>query len=334
MFEDLAGWSLDNQRAALQPFGRSCQQLFPNPHDTLFRNEKFGKIKAWRVVCQRLKQHKLKISNNARWFFESMFTPYLVTRAKSGAVDGIFTGYYQPEIAGALYRYGPFQTPIYQRPNDLNGSTKPYLSREQILREGLEGRAKPIAWIASPVDAFFLQIQGSGRIRLPTKDIIHVGFAGHNRHPYTSIGRVLINLGILKREEVSMQSIRKWLSGSSRRAMDIMNKNKRYVFFKRQRRAGPIGAQGVVLTPGRSLAIDSRFIGYGIPVWLDTKDPILIQKSYQRLLISQDTGGAIKGIIRGDIFFGHGVLAAQRAGKMNRLGKYYVLIPKTAKPSL
>ena len=222
---------------------------------------------------------------------------------------------------------------LYSVPRDFKQLAGRYFSRRQIEAGALKNRAQPIAWIADPVDAFFLHIQGSGRIRLPNQKVLRVGFAGHNGHPYTAIGRVLIKQGAMEREKVSMQSIRAWLSANPRRAPDIMKENARYVFFRRLTGPGPIGAQGVALTPGRSLAVDPKFISYGTPIWLDTKDPLTANKPFQRLLIAQDTGGAIKGLVRGDIFFGYGKTAAQYAGHMNRKGEYYILLPRAAAPS-
>ncbi len=332
-FDHLSGWSLDNHASSLRPFLRSCEKLLRKPSAARFKNKLFGELSAWQKTCRQLDRQRLEDPKYAKRFFEGMFRPYLVSSPASDKSEGIFTGYYEPEIIGSLIQGGKFQTPIYGRPRNLKRSAKPYFSRRQIEQGGLKSAAKPIVWVADPVDAFFLHIQGSGRIRLPNKEVLRVGFAGHNGHSYTAIGRVLIRRGAIKRENMSMQSIRSWLSANPRKAPTIMNQNKRYVFFRRLTGAGPIGAQGVALTPGRSLAVDPNFIRYGAPLWVDTLDPLVKDRPFRRLLIAQDTGGAIKGAIRGDIFFGHGRLAAKQAGHMNRPGKYYVLIPRLAKPS-
>jgi membrane-bound lytic murein transglycosylase A len=332
-FKSLPGWSNDEHSDALKPFWRSCVKLLQKSQQARFGKNQFGYVGAWQQVCRKLDRGRFKEKNYGRRFFEEMFRPYLVSGQTSGNSIGFFTGYYEPEISGALFRSGKFQTPLYERPNDLKRSPGPYFSRRQIKQGVLKNRVKPIAWIADPVDAFFLHIQGSGRIRLPDKNVLRVGFAGHNRHPYTAIGRVLIRRGAIERKNISMQSIRAWLLANPRHAPAVMEQNARYVFFRRLIEAGPIGAQGVALTPGRSLAVDSNFVSYGTPIWLDTKAPQLAARPFRRLLIAQDTGGAIKGVVRGDIFFGHGNIAAQNAGYMNREGKYYVLIPRLAAPS-
>ena len=332
-FDTLPGWSADGHGAALKPFWRSCQKILKKPYQAWFGQKQFGRIGSWQQVCRKLDRQRFNEKNYGRLFFEEMFRPYLISGLPSGNSEGIFTGYYEPEISGAYHRGGKYQTPLYARPDDLKRSSSPYLSRWQIDGGALKNRAKPIVWIADPVDAFFLHIQGSGRIRLPNNKVLRVGFAGHNGHPYTAIGRVLIGRGAIERKAVSMQSIRAWLSAHPKQAPEVMQKNARYVFFRRLTGAGPIGAQGVALTPGRSLAVDPKFIVYGTPIWLNTKDPLAEKKPLQRLLIAQDTGGAIKGVVRGDIFFGHGKTAAQNAGHMNRVGEYYVLIPRDAAPS-
>jgi len=332
-FDTLPGWSVDDHAAALRPFWRSCRKLLKKPQQSWFGQKQFGRIGAWQRVCRKLDRQRFNEKNYGKQFFEEMFRPHLVSGFSSGNSEGIFTGYYEPEISGARHRGGKYQTPLYARPHDLKRSATPYFSRRQIDDGALKNRAKPIVWIADPVDAFFLHIQGSGRIRLPNKKVLRVGFAGHNGHAYTAIGRVLIGRGAIERKAVSMQSIRAWLSANPQQAPEIMQKNARYVFFRRLTGAGPIGAQGVALTPGRSLAIDPKFIRYGMPIWLNTKDPLIAKKPLQRILIAQDTGGAIKGFVRGDIFFGHGKTAAQNAGHMNRTGEYYVLIPRFVAPS-
>ena len=332
-FKSLPGWSNDNHADALKPFWRSCVNLLRKSQHARFGKNQFGHVDAWQQVCRKLDRRRFKEKNYGRRFFEEMFRPYLVSGRTPENSKGTFTGYYEPEISGALYRGGKFQTPLYERPNDLKRSVGPYFSRRKIKQGALKNRAKPIAWIADPIDAFFLHIQGSGRIRLPNKNVLRVGFAGHNRHPYTAIGRVLIRRGAIERKNISMQSIRAWLLANPRHAPAVMEQNARYVFFRRLTGAGPIGAQGVALTPGRSLAVDPKIISYGTPIWLNTIDPISARKPFQRLLVAQDTGGAIKGVVRGDIFFGHGKIAARNAGFMNRAGEYYVLIPRLAVPS-
>jgi membrane-bound lytic murein transglycosylase A len=326
-FNELPGWSHDNHFEALEPFRKSCLEILRRPVSPFFGKDRFGSLKVWRETCLKLKPEKFKAPHYGRRFFEKNFQPFLVSDKHGGASLGLFTGYFEPEIRGALRQHGEFQTPIYMPPYDLKKKRNRYLSRRQIDQGAIKNIAKTIAWVADPIDAFFLHIQGSGRIRLPDNRIIRVGYAGHNRHPYTAIGKVLIKRGILSKANISMQSIRAWLARDPVQAQEVMHLNARYVFFRVMRSGGPVGAQGVVLTAGRSLAVDPRFIGYGVPIWLDTRAALVAERPLQRLLIAQDTGSAIKGAVRGDIFFGHGSLAAKRAGYMNRRGHYYVLIP-------
>ena len=326
-FKELPGWFQDKHSEALEPFRKSCLEVLRRPASKFFARKRFGSLKGWREACLKLKPEKFKAPKYARQFFEKNFQPFLVRNKNSLASVGLFTGYFEPEIRGALRRYGEYQTPIYMAPYDLREKTGRYYSRREIDRGAIKNIAKTIAWIADPIDAFFLHIQGSGRIRLPNNKIIRVGYAAHNRHPYTAIGKVLIKRGVLKKANISMQSIRSWLAQNLLQAQEVMQLNARYVFFRLVRGGGPVGAQGVVLTAGRSLAVDPKFISYGLPIWLDTSDPLAAARPLQRLLIAQDTGGAIKGVVRGDIFFGHGRNAAKRAGYMNRWGRYYVLVP-------
>jgi membrane-bound lytic murein transglycosylase A len=185
-----------------------------------------------------------------------------------------------------------------------------------------------IVWVDDPVDAFFLHIQGSGRVRMEDGSVIRLGYAGHNGHAYFAIGRELVRRGNMTVDQVSMQSIRAWMEIHSEQAADLMLLNPSYIFFKEIDGGGPIGAQGVILTPGRSLAVDRRYVPLGVPVWLDTADPLKPGKPWRRLMVAQDTGGAIKGIVRGDIFFGYGDTAAKQAGRMRQQGHVYLLLPR------
>ncbi|MBI78428.1 MAG: murein transglycosylase [Rhodospirillaceae bacterium] len=324
----LPGWVHGEQGDALLPFWLSCQRLMRPANLKSHVSVKFGQMNLWRRSCRKLDQKKFGNHIYARKYFEKNFRAYLVGQRFSGKTEGLFTGYYEPHFDGALKRFGQYQTPIYPPPDNLNQATGRYFSRKQINNGALQNDVEPIAWLKNPVDVFFLQIQGSGRIKLPNGEILRVGYAGHNRHPYTSIGKVLVDRQELSQEALSMQAIRSWLKKNPMKVIDLLELNARYIFFSRVIGLGPLGAQGVVLTPGRSLAIDPRFLTYGLPVWIDTKDPLNIDIAFQRLLITQDTGGAIRGAVRGDIFFGHGLSAAKNAGHMNRRGRYFVFIPK------
>lgn len=357
-FPDLDGWQGDDMRPALRAFQRSCKAMVRRDDDRMVGPDaRMGSIGQWRGVCDTalsLDVESLR-KEDARAFFESDFRPYLVGNADR--TEGLFTGYYEPELRGNLTREGPFQTPIYLKPEDMisvdlgdfdsaykgkkivgrltGDRLKPYFDRASIENGALAGRDLEMVWVDDPVDAFFLQIQGSGRVVLPDGSILRIGYAATNGHPYFAIGRELIKRGALTRETVSLQSIRKWLHDHPDEADAVMNTNASYVFFRPLKTdpddpdAGPLGSQGVPLEPGRSLAVDRRFHAMGVPVWLETRDPMNADRAFHRLMVAQDTGGAIRGPVRGDIFFGAGDDAALFAGHMNRTGQKFVLLPST-----
>ncbi|MGH6912588.1 MAG: murein transglycosylase A, partial [Geminicoccales bacterium] len=236
-------------------------------------------------------------------------------------------GRFNPELAG------------YSISGRIQGNQfVPYHSRGEIESGALDDRGLELLWVDDRVDKFFLQIQGSGQVVLEDGRLIRVGYAGQNGHPYRAIGRDLIEIGALPPEQVSMQSIRTWLEANPGAARAIMDRNRSYVFFQENSELGPddgpIGAQGVPLTAGRSLAVDLRFIPLGAPVWLDSSAPFPDGEApLRRLMIAQDTGGAIKGVVRGDVFWGAGALAEAVAGRMKSTGRYAVLLPRSLIPT-
>lgn len=264
----------------------------------------------------------------ARAFFERWFRAYAVRTPRSG----LFTGYYEPVLKGSRRRRPGYTVPLHAKPRDL-ARRRPYPARAQILKPPLRTRIPVLLWLADPVDAFTLHIQGSGVVRLADGGSVRVGVAATNGLRYVSIGRVLLRRGALTREQATMQGIRAWLRANPRQATAIMNRNPRYIFFRIvggrvSRGLGPIGGQGVALTPGRSLAIDPRFVAYGTPVWLDTTWPNPPGGALRRLVIAQDKGGAIKGVMRGDLFIGRGARALAVAGRMRQRGRYFLLLPR------
>ena len=352
-FSALPGWAEDRHDEAAAALAKSCAALARQPDSrSLGAGGLAGTAGDWRSLCGALPPPGSGAGRAAaRAFFERWFTPY------AAAADGLFTGYYEPTLAASRQRSEHYATPLYARPPDLvsvalgdfrpelageriagraiDGRLRPYPSRREIAAGGLDGKGLEIAWVADPVDAFFLHIQGSGRLALDDGGALRVGYDGQNGHPYTAIGRVLVDEGALAREDVSMQSIRAWLAANPGEAERVMNANSSYVFF-RMLADGPVGAQGVVLTPGRSLAVDRRFVPLSVPVWLDTQAPLPDGSGaapLRRLAIAQDTGGAIRGPIRGDVFWGAGEDAAAIAGRMNSRGRYYLLLPKTLTPA-
>ncbi|MBU0725666.1 MAG: murein transglycosylase A [Alphaproteobacteria bacterium] len=352
-YADMPGWSADDASAALPALLKSCGRLKPQPADRAFGPDaRFGKIADWLPACAAAEKLPAANPAAARAFFEANFQPYRA--ANNAEAKGLFTGYYEAELSGSLTRTARHTVPLHRRPDDLvmvdlgqfreelkgqriagrviDGSLKPYESRQQIVGGALDSRRLEILWVDDPVDAFFLQIQGSGRVTLADGRVIRVGYAGQNGHPYVAIGRELIAKGELTRENVSMQSIRAWLAANPGRADEIMNSNPSYVFFRELPGEGPVGAQGVALTPLRSLAVDRRFVPLGTPVWLDVDHPDSGAPRLRQLVVAQDVGGAIRGPVRGDLFWGHGKDAADKAGRMKSTGFYYLLLPKALTP--
>ncbi len=346
-FADLPGWAADRHAEALGAFRRSCTRPMRFPPRPEGSAERFGRAEDWRSVCAEAAGIAAADHAAARGFFERRFRPFRVV-GKDGDT-GLITGYYEPELEGARRPGDAYSVPLYTRPRDLvtvnlaefgdayaeerlagrveDGRLKPYYSRAQIADGALAGQGLEIVWVADPVEAFFLQIQGSGRVRLPDGEVMRLGYAATNGRPYTAIGRELVAEGALALEHVSLQSIRAWLRANPQRRRDILDRNRSYVFFRELRGEGPVGTQGVALTPGRSLAVDRRFLPLGVPLWIDTPDPLDPGNPLRRLTVAQDTGGAIRGAVRADLFCGAGPEAEERAGRMRSPGRYYVLLP-------
>ncbi len=367
-YADLPGWSDDDHAAALPALLRTCARFAKQPDDTRLPPTPGdpaqgangapgigGTLGEWRAACAAAAQVPADDGIAARRFFESQFRPFRAANNRDTA--GLFTGYYEAELRGARERSDTYATPLYRTPPDLvsvdlsdfspefagrtiagkvmQGKLKPYDDRIAIEKGALKERGLELIWVDDPVDAFFLHIQGSGRVTLDDGSVVRVGYANKNGHIYTAIGRELVKRGVMTTDQVSMQSLRAWLKANPGEADALMNANRSYVFFREIPGAktdeGPLGAQSVPLTPGRSLAVDRKFVPLGVPVWLDSGNPD--DKSaprLRRLLIAQDTGGAIRGPVRGDVFWGWGERAAERAGAMRNRGEYYILLPLPA----
>lgn len=349
-FSDLPQWDGDDHAQALAAFLKSCARIEKRPADAAF-GPAGGTYGDWRPACAAARSVP---PGGAREFFETHFTPYRAA-AQGGGADGLFTGYYEPSLRGATRPLAPYLTPLYATPADLvavdlgdfsdelkgkriagrvvDGRLKPYEDRAGIEAPGWAARtgAKPLVWVDDPVDAFFLHIQGSGRVDLADGGVMRVGYDGQNGHAYYAIGRELVKRGIMDKDAVSLQSIRAWLEAHPGEAADLMNLNKSYVFFRELGEDGPQGGEGVTLTPGRSLAVDRTKIPYGAPLWVDIAPPAPGEAPIRRLMVAQDTGGAIKGPVRGDFFWGAGDRAADLAGQMKAQGRYWLLLPKTVK---
>jgi membrane-bound lytic murein transglycosylase A len=375
-FSALPGWAEDDQSAALPALRKSCAyfarqgdatRLQPAPTDSQVPGIG-GLVGDWRAVCAAASQLPDGNRAAARAFFEREFKPFKA--ANNSDTRGLFTGYYEAELRGALRPSGRYNVPLYKVPPDLvavdlaefgsefsgrtiagkvvQGKLRPYDDRTAIERGALKGKNLELLWVDDAVDAFFLHIQGSGRVVMDDGSVLRVGYAGKNGQPYVAIGRELVARGVMPAEQVSMQTIRAWLKANPREAEGLMNVNRSYVFFQETKGAGPnegpIGAQTVALTPGRSLAVDRKFLPLGLPIWLDASHPDGAANSssgearIRRLLVAQDTGGAIRGPVRGDVFFGWGEQAAAKAGLMRDRGEYYLLLPnavaaRNAKPT-
>ncbi len=269
---------------------------------------------------------------------------------------GLLTGYYEPLVEGSRTPQGAFQTPLYKRPPDLvnlvdetqrgavgaaltharktdQGGTEPYPTRAQIDQGVLKGRGLELVYLADPVEVFFLQVQGSGRVKLTDGSTIRIHYDGKNGHPYTSIGRYLIDKGLLAADKVSMGALKRWLQADPERAKLVLWQNASYVFFRELKgaeAAGPLGALGTQLTPGRSLAVDTGHHPLGLPIYVSGEGMTHVDKAgaFNRLMIAQDVGSAIKGPERGDIYFGSGDAAGQLAGVTKHAGRFIVLLPK------
>ena len=319
---DLPGWRAGAQGGALSALLRSCARLTQLAGEAA--DGILGTAADWEGPCAAAATVGAD-NEAARGFFSAWFVAFAA--AGGGEVEGLFTGYYEPELRGARHEGGAYRFPLYGPPPDL-ADTGPYLSRAEIDGGGLRGRGLEVLWLDDSVDAFFLHVQGSGRVRLANGDVIRAGFAGHNGHEYVAIGRVLVDEGELALADTSLQSIRAWLRAHPARAAVVMARNPRYIFFRELDGAGPVGAGGVALTSGRSLAVDRAYVPLGLPVWLDTTWPGT-DRPLRRLAIAQDTGGAIVGPVRGDLFWGAGAEAEDQAGHMRERGRYYLLLPRT-----
>lgn len=327
-FSDLPGWSSDRHQDALAALRRSCPKLAARPADQpLGSNGLFGRIAHWQRICTAAYQAS-DDDRGARRFFEEWFMPY---RAGNGADDqGLFTGYYEPILRGSWVRTGRYTVPVYRTPPEASQKGAQLPSRARIEAGALAGRGLELLWLDDPVDAFFLHIQGSGQVQMTDGSRVRIGFAGKNGHAYFPIGAELKRRGEIPEEQMSMQAIRAWMATHPAEAPRLMAMNASYVFFRRIDGEGPIGAQGVALLPGRSIAVDPSFVAYGIPVWLDTTDPLNGGEPLRRLVVAQDTGGAIRGPVRGDLFWGTGDGAGAGAGVMKQPGRWFLLLPKAA----
>jgi membrane-bound lytic murein transglycosylase A len=360
-FAAIPGFAEDDHLASVRVFLGSCHALL----------ERLPALRpgvaadpALLALCQAALAHPPATAPAARRFFETSFSPYEVLpgpHAAAGVRENFVTGYYEPEIDGALVQSEAFAAPILARPDDLvlvddtnrpagfdqgltaarrlvDGSLAAYPDRQAIEQGAIEGRTQPILWLRDKVEVYFVQIQGSARVHLPDGRRVRLVYAGRNGQPYTSIGQILLNDGLMQIGDMSLAGVKHWLRdhglGEGEAGSVLMQRNRSYIFFRLDSdpdgHEGPIGGSGIALTPLRSIAVDRRHWSYGLPFFIDAKLPALegMPAPFRRVLIAQDTGSAILGAARADIFFGSGARAGTLAGHVRHPARFFVLLPK------
>ncbi|MBN1958731.1 MAG: murein transglycosylase A [Desulfuromonadales bacterium] len=335
-WSELDGWALDYPSAALEAFLKSCQAI--------------GTREQWQSVCNAAQSVSLNDEQGVREFFEEFFQPYRINN-DDGSPTGLITGYYGPELPGSREKTATYRYPLYRQPDDLlivdldeiypeldqyrlrgrvvGNRVVPYFERGEIDNGENPLQGQELFWVADPVELFFLHIQGSGRIRLEDGSKVMVNYANQNGHPYRSIGKLLLERKAMTRDQMSMQNIRRWVEKNPQSGAELLAENPSYVFFRElpESYQSPPGSLGVPLTARRSLAVDPRTIPLGAPVFLATTFPGT-DFPLKQLMVAQDTGGAIKGRVRADFFWGMGNDAGDIAGRMKQQGRLWVLLPK------
>lgn len=348
-WSSLKDWSSDQHSKAWPALLQSCKALA-------------SKKSEWKNLCEQAQKLDKPSDTQARIFFEQNFAPHQIINDKC-TQEGVFTGYFVPTLIGSKVKNKEYKHAIYRRPLDmltirlqslypdkldgmrLRGRVKgtdvvPYYSRSEIDIKKSPLKGQEIVWVKDPIALFFMHIQGTGYVKLPSGKVLTVGYADQNGHPYTAVGKILVQQGEIPLANISLQSIRQWMIDNPDKQQQLMNHNPSYVFFRLI--SAPLGALNVPLTSGRSIAIDRKKIPLGAPVWIETSYPVVkasnpklqkliadSQSKIHRLMMAQDTGGAITGAVRADIFWGEGENAKLLAGHMNQKGKMFVLLPLT-----
>jgi membrane-bound lytic murein transglycosylase A len=351
-FSDIPGWEEDDLRQAFAAFARSCSEIMREGRGFSRPIEFGGSRSDWLAVCIDVTSIGPQLSSrHARDFFQSRFKPFRVHDPERD--HGLFTGYFEPEVLGDRRPHADFTVPVYAKPSDLvafdaetekriglrygryrNDQPYRYFNRREIEEGALAGKGLEIAWLKSWADAFFIHVQGSGRVKLTNGQVMRLAYAAKSGLPYTAIGGILAEKGEIERPAISMQTIRDWMRKNPHKARELMWQNESFVFFREvtveDSSLGPPGAQQVQLTPFRSLAVDRTYWAFGTPMWIETELPFAQPgggRAFSRLMIAQDTGSAIKGTVRGDVFFGSGDEAAHLAGHMKSKGRMIALLP-------
>lgn len=352
-FNQLPGWHAAQFKKSLLTFQTSCKAFLKQNPETPVGTEKIDlRVKDWQPACLAAFKIDPIDEKIAKSFFQKWFVP--VEFYEGRPVKGLFTGYYMPTLKGSYKKTEEYTVPLYEVPKDMitvdlgafiphlknrrvigrvvGNKLVPYYTRAEINKGAIDDKAKVLLWIHSPVDRLFLEIQGTGIVTLDDGSNIYVGYDAQNGAPYTAVAGVLIKKGVMTKDNASMQGIKRYLEAHPKQMDRIINKNKSFVFFRKLSMDGALGSQGVVLTPGYSLAIDRDWIPMGAPLWLSTSRPNSdnpdVNQPMQRLMIAQDTGGAIRGKVRGDVFWGGGDKATLIAGHMKNEGHYWLLLPR------
>jgi len=308
-FSTIPGWQQDDLAPALAAFTRSCDHMRATPAIP---------IRAWDKVCALAKAGP----GPARAFFEQNFTPVRITNG----LRALFTGYYEPELHGSRTQTEDFRFPLYRRPPEIQTGEASH-TRADIENGALEGRGLELVWLDNPVDAFFVHVQGAARIRLEDGSLMRVGFAGRNWQPYRSVGQELIRQGVFSPDQASKQGIRAWVAANPPAGRVALQHNTSFIFFREIQipdNFGPVGAMQVPLVPLRSVAVDDSHPPLGAPVWIQMNAG---QNSLNQLMVAQDTGSAVNGAQRADIFYGSGDAAGDKAGNIRYSGEMITLVP-------
>ena len=339
-WSELPGWAEDDGRPAFDAFRASCKQL--------------EKRELWQAACLAARDAKAETAEDARAWFEAQFQPWALVNP-DGSKEGMITGYYEPVIKGSRRRSPPYVVPVFGPPDDLidvelgdlypelknlrlrgrldGRRLLPYYSRAEWEQQEPKRVGEAILWTDDALDFFFLQIQGSGQVELAGGGRIRINYADQNGHPFRPVGRWLADQGEMKIEQASLQAIKAWAKANPQRLPELLNANPSLIFFRELpvEGVGPPGALGVPLTPGRSIAIDPRYVTLGAPVFLSTTWPAEA-RPLDRLVLAQDTGGAIRGVVRADFYWGSGADAGAQAGRMRQKGRLWVLMPRSYAP--
>jgi membrane-bound lytic murein transglycosylase A len=353
---DIPGWDEDDQLAAFRTFRASCRPIAAQ-HDLPSDPKALGI--SLRDPCRAARASEISDGAKARSFFEEHFTPLKISRLGEG--DGFVTGYYEPVLEGSRTQTDVYNVPVYRRPSNLFvkgykqsspdlpnkgqvfrkiGRRKlvPYYDRGEIEDGAIAGRGLEICWLKDQTDLLFAQIQGSARIKLQDGATLRINYDAHNGYPYTAVGRVLIDRGIIPKEQMSMQKIREWMEQNPDGAKELRRQNRSYIFFREVNLSDKdeaVGAQGIPLTPGRSIAVDKSLHVYGTPFFIEGELPIESEQSktpFHRLMIAQDTGSAITGPARADLYFGAGADAGRVSGRLRHSMRFVMLVPKSLDP--